>query len=199
MSEDNIEGMPAATRLKCGIPSCTLGQGAEEGGKYKTPPHLAKIEETQRDMDQHLQVHMFLKNEKPEEDIKHRPKLEAISRPILKEGSSEGTYQFFLHEWAQYKESIKMSDKERIKRLAHCVNSDIRRKLFESSMGREESEQTLLDQLKRLCVKTQNRLINVVEFGEIIQSQDEPIAVYLARLKGAASNCGFKVKCSKSE
>ena len=33
----------------------------------------------------------------------------------------------------------------------------------------------------------------------MIQGQDESIAVYLARLKGAAANCGFKVKCSKSE
>ena len=199
MDEDETTKMPAATRLECGLPNCTLGQGSEAGGRYKTPPHLSKIEETQRDMEQHLQVHSLLKNEKQDEENKHRPKLEAISRPTLKEGSSEGTFQFFLYEWGQYKESIKMSDKEKVKQLAHCVNSDIRRKLFESSMGREESEQNLLDHLKRLCVKTQNRLINIVEFGEIVQGQDELIAVYLARLKGAAANCKFRIKCSKSD
>ena len=67
MNEDESGEMPAATRLECGIPNCTLGQGSEIGGRYKTPPHLARIEETQRDMEQHLQVHSLLKSDKREE------------------------------------------------------------------------------------------------------------------------------------
>ena len=189
--------MAPATRLKCGVPDCALGQGSEEGQAYMTPPHLSKIEETQKDMEQHLQVHQLIMSGRKEEDVKNKPKLEAINRPSLKEGSSEGGYQFFLYEWRQYKESTKVSSKELIKQLTHCVDTEVRRKLFESNMGGEETEESILKHLKRLCVKSQNRLVNVVEFSEMTQSQTEPIAVTLARLRGAAANCGFKVKCSK--
>ena len=48
-----------------------------------------------------------------------------------------------------------------------------------------------------MCIKTQNRLVNIVEFGEMAQGLEEPIAVNLARLRGAAANCCFKLKCSK--
>ena len=52
--------MAPATRLKCGVPDCALGQGSEEGQAYMTPPHLSKIEETQKDMEQHLQEHQLI-------------------------------------------------------------------------------------------------------------------------------------------
>ena len=195
--DTEAEKMAPATRLLCGIPDCTLGQGLEEGGRYLTPSHLSRIEETQKDMEQHLQVHQLLMNGKKEENNAFRPKIEAILGPSLKEGSSEGSYQFFLHEWRQYKDSVKMSEQELLKQLTYCVESDIRRKLFESSMGGEQNEASTLEHLKRLCVKTQNRLVNVVEFGELVQGLDEPIAVNLARLRGAAANCGFKIKCNK--
>ena len=88
-----------------------------------------------------------------------------------------------------------MSNQDTIKQLIHCVNSDIRRKVFESTMGVLDSEETILKHLKQLCVKSQNRLVNIVEFGELIQGREEPVAVSLARLKGAAANCGFRLKC----
>ena len=188
--------MSNATRLICGLSNCTLGQGDEEGGTYKTPPHLTRIEETQKDMEQHLQVHTLLKKEN---EKGNRPKLEAISRPVLKEGSSEGAYQFFIYEWKQYKESSCMTEQEKIKQLIHCVSSDVRRKVFESTMGAQESEETILKHLKRLCVKSQNRLVNIVEFCEISQGREEPIAVTIGRLKRSAANCGFKIKCNNEE
>ena len=195
--ETSDEKMPLATRLVCQIPNCNLGQGDETGQRYVTPAHLARIEETQKDMEQHLLVHQLIVNGAKREDDRYRPKLEAITRPSLKEGSTEGGYQFFVHEWKQYKESSTASEKELLKQLTHCVGADIRRKLFESNLGGVETEETILKHLKRLCVKSQNRLVNVVEFGEMMQGQEEPVAVTLARLRGAAANCGFKIKCSK--
>ena len=59
-----------------------------------------------------------------------------------------------------------MSDQETLKQLTHCVSSEIRRKLFESTMGCEVDEESILNHLKRLCIKTQNRLVII-----------EPIAV----------------------
>ena len=123
--EESEVDMPNATRLSCGLLDCKLGQGDELGDRYKTPPHLTKIEETQKDMEQHLQVHALMKND---DERKNRPKIEAISRPNLQEGSSEGAFQFFLYEWKHYKENSNMSEKEIVKQLIHCVNSDIRRK-----------------------------------------------------------------------
>ena len=88
IKEENGVEMPYATRLSCGLSDCKLGQGDELGGRYKTPPHLTKIEETQKDMEQHLQVHALMENY---DERKSTPKIEAISRPNLQEGSSGGT------------------------------------------------------------------------------------------------------------
>ena len=57
-----------------------------------------------------------------------------------------------------------------LKQLAHCVSTEMRRKFFESTMGYEIDEESVLKHLKRLCIKTQNRLVNLIEFGEMTQS-----------------------------
>ena len=63
IKEENITDMPPATRLSCGLSDCKLGQGDELGSRYKTPPHMTKIEETQKDMEQHLMVHSLVKDD----------------------------------------------------------------------------------------------------------------------------------------
>ena len=51
----------AATRLICGVPGCNLGPEENvEGTPYQTVAHLIKIEETQKDMDQHLFVNSLI-------------------------------------------------------------------------------------------------------------------------------------------
>ena len=72
---------------------------------------------------------------------------------------------------------------------------ETQRKVFEGGCNRNAAEGDLLKALKKLCVRTQNRLVNIVEFGTILKSQDEQVAAVLSRLKGAALNCNFKVKC----
>ena len=52
--------------------------------------------------------------------------------------------------------------------------------------------------MKRLRVKTQNSQC-CVEFGELVHVQEEPIAVNLARLKSAAANFGFRIKCTNND
>ena len=71
-----------------------IGPGGGRRGSLQDTPPPDSFEETQKDMEQHLQVHRLLKSDT---EKGNRPKLEAISRPVLKEGSSEGAYQFFLY------------------------------------------------------------------------------------------------------
>ena len=43
--------------------------------------------------------------------------------------------------------------------------------------------------MKRLSIKAQNNLVNVVEFLSMAQSTEEPVTQFVSRLKGQADVC----------
>ena len=52
--------MVPATRLRCGLLTCTLGVNSEQGGTYMRPPHLSTIEKTQVDMRKHKDIYVIM-------------------------------------------------------------------------------------------------------------------------------------------
>ena len=46
---------------------------------------------------------------------------------------------------------------------------------------------------------TQNKLVNIVEFLNILQEPAEPVAKFVSRVKGQAKVCDFTVKCPGDE
>ena len=72
---------------------------------------------------------------------------------------------------------------------------ETQRKVFEGGCDRNTTDEDLLKALKKLCVRTQNRMVNIVECVTIMQDQDEPVTALLTCLKGAALICNFKVRC----
>ena len=62
----------------------------------------------------------------------------------------------------------------------------------------EGDENVLLQAMKRMAVRAQNNLVNVVTFLGMGQDNDEPGGSFAARLKGQASICDFTVKCAAS-
>ena len=118
-------------------------------------------------------------------------KAEKIPRPQLKDECTDSDWSFFLYKWREYKDNTNLAGQQVTDQLRHCATVEIQRRVFEGGCDRNTTEADLLAALKRLCVRTQNRLVNIVEFGTLQQGQDEPVAALLARLKGAALNCSF--------
>ena len=88
--------MPPATRLLCPLgAACTLGQGDEDGTSYKTPEHLATIEQTQKDMESHIAAHTILLQMKsqPSEtrssEQKPGAKADKLRRPEVTDGMTD--------------------------------------------------------------------------------------------------------------
>jgi hypothetical protein len=52
--------------------------------------------------------------------------------------------------------------------------------------------------MKRLAIRAQNKMVNIVDFLSMGQDTEEPIAMFLARLRGQAKICEFTVECSST-
>ena len=52
--------------------------------------------------------------------------------------------------------------------------------------------------MRKLAVRAQNTLVNVVKFLDMAQEQEETAGAFTARLKGQASTCNFLIKCSSN-
>ena len=52
--------------------------------------------------------------------------------------------------------------------------------------------------MKKLAVRAQNTLVNVVKFLDVAQDHEESGGAFTARLKGQAATCDFLIKCSSS-
>ena len=58
------------------------------------------------------------------------------------------------------------------------------------------SEKDLLALLKAQSIKAQNRLVNIVQYLNLEQRENESITKFIARVRGHAKVCNFSVKCT---
>ena len=68
--------------------------------------------------------------------------------------------------------------------------------MYDSSVTSNDNEIKLLEDMKRMAVRAQNNLVNVVTFLGMGQDNDEPGGSFTARLKGQAAMCDFTLECS---
>ena len=85
-----------------------------------------------------------------------------------------------------------------VNQLWDCASEDLARRCYEAGPSKDITEKDLLARMKKLAIKAQNKLVNIVEFLSMTQDNDEPVAMFLSRLKGQASVCDFTVKCSEN-
>ena len=53
--------------------------------------------------------------------------------------------------------------------------------------------------MKKLAIKCQNQLVNIVEFLSLQQDTEEPVSMFVSRLRGQAKVCQFSVQCPKDQ
>ena len=170
--------MPA-TRLKCGLPSCTLGEGDESGGAYMTPAHLSTIDQTQIAMNSHMEVHrMLISQVNPQvgggrESVgtNDASKPDRLPCPTIHENATDTEWDYFVASWEAYKRATKLDGQSAVDHLWHCPTEDLRKKVFSSGISHKNNVQELLDGIKKMSVQKHNNMVRVMEFKVMKQAQ----------------------------
>ena len=196
----------APTPKTCMVPGCDMGP---EGGPYETDSGNRSREEVKEDMNEHRKDHELALNtlelsRSAATDAGNlqgvegnRPKPAKLERPVLEQGASEADWGMFMNRWERYKRNCKFSDQQEIiDQLWGCLADGLERAAQMDGAGDLKTETELRDRIKRLAVKQQNTLVSQVKFLQMGQDRDEPVAGFVARLRGTAQLCDFLVNCS---
>ena len=195
----------APTPKTCMVPGCDMGP---EGGPYQTDSGNRSREEVKEDMNEHRKDHeLALKTLELSRSAAadagnlqgvegNRPKPAKLERPVLEQGASEADWGMFMNRWERYKRNCKFSDQQEIiDQLWGCLADGLERAAQMDGAGDLKTETELRDRIKRLAVKQQNTLVSQVKFLQMGQDRDEPVAGFVARLRGTAQLCDL-VNCS---
>ena len=168
---------------------------------YQTPAALPNYELVYKDMDlhtkyTHLELHSAPTRQQTGDTSNGSSRADKLPRPALKEDATEADFIFFKDSWARYKRSTGLTGQAAIDQLWACCSPELSRSVYDSGVTSEDNETKLFEAMKRMAVRAQNNLVNVVTFLGMGQDNDEPGGSFTARLKGQAAICDFTVKCN---
>ena len=175
---------------KCYVPDC----------EYKTPENLNTLELQIRDLELHLKgAHHELGRANDSllsQGGAGAAKPDKLPRPTLEEGITEADWVWFEERWTRYKRSTGLDGQHVIDHLWACATDGLARRCYDAGNCDKITEKNLLQRMKKMSIRAQNKLVNIVEFLSMTQNHDEPVAQFVSRLHGQAKVCNFSVKCT---
>ena len=175
---------------KCYVPDC----------EYKTPENLNTLELQIRDLELHLKgAHHELGRANDSllsQGGAGAAKPDKLPRPTLEEGITEADWVWFEERWTRYKRSTGLDGQNVIDHLWACATDGLARRCYDAGNCDKITEKNLLQRMKKMSIRAQNKLVNIVEFLSMTQNHDEPVAQFVSRLHGQAKVCNFSVKCT---
>ena len=183
---------PPAPR-PCGVAGC----------QYQTPEYLSSHELLLRDLELHVKmVHVLPAQQEGQVPApKNCPKPAQLPRPELQEDATEQEWAHWKVKWERYKRSslVGMDKTMVVDHLWACCSKELEESIWKQTGKNVDTEQELLDVMKRLGVKKQNILLNKVVFLDMAQDTGEPVKLFTARLKGQAAMCDFTLPTGVSD
>ena len=124
---------------------------------------------------------------------KNCPKPAQLPRPELQEDATEQEWAHWKVKWERYKRSslVGMDKTMVVDHLWACCPKELENSIWKQVGRNVDTEQELLELMKRMGVKKQNVLLNKVVFLDMAQDAGEPVKLFAARLKGQAAVCDF--------
>ena len=164
--------------------------------EYMTTQGIPNYELVMKDLEMHIKcVHSISQEKQPEHN--GAPKPDRLPRPTVGEGITESDWAHFEDKWGRYKRSSLqgVSPQHLVDQLWACCEQSLETAVYNSGVNSCSDEVTLMKTMKKLSVRAQNTLVNIVKFLDLSQDQEESAAAFTARLKGQASICNFSIKC----
>ena len=161
--------------------------------EWQTPLNCPTWDQVKHFMDLHVQA----EHPQPRTTANAGNKAPKLPRPTLAEEISEGDWNFFLEQWKRYKRATNLSVEDVTDELWACLSDDLARQCFDHGANMTTTtEKDLLALLKVYSIRSQNRLVSIVEYLNLTQRENENITKFIARVRGCAKVCNFQVKCT---
>jgi len=126
-------------------------------------------------------------------------KQQRLPRPTLNDDVTETEWRFFEAEWARYKRSSKLIGQDAIDQLWACISKDLALQCYNAGADTTNTtEEELMVLLEKFSVQAKNKLVQVVEYLNLSQSENESINKFISRVKGVSKVCNFSITCTKS-
>ena len=163
-----------------------------------------------------MKEHMRMMKEQMEENAKLRAENDVLrsakpqqptstkkpSRPLVELCMSENDWELFLHSWNRYKHLAGLVESDQIRwELRECCAGDVDKQLFHNvgpAALYAASEEVILENIKKVAVKIVHKEVHRFNFAKLRQQDGETITQFVSRLKEAAAQCGFSVRCTKT-
>ena len=179
----------APIALECPNAGCTLGK---DGDKYKTPELEAELAVKM------LDLHVQQNHAKGEVSFDKRNMRERQKKPSANMEMTEAKWRDFLNQWARYKRSSGINGQDIVDDLVLCLSDDLRLEVT-SELGEsleDIEEKDLLEAIKRMAVLVSNPMVHRNQMRDHKQGESEKVRGFVARVREAAIDCKFEVKCS---
>ena len=183
----------APLALECPNAGCNLG---DSGAKYKTPEMEEEFAMRMLDLhvqQNHVQVQSIASTLVTSMNMRERQK-----KPSAGLEMSEAKWRDFENQWARYKRSSGVSGQDIVDDLVLCMSDELRLEIT-SELGdslEAISEKDLMEAIKRMAVLVSNPMVHRNQMKDHRQGESEKIRSFVARLREAAIDCKFEVKCS---
>ena len=177
------------------MPGCKSG---EDGEPYFTMEGLSTQESVIKDLQLHLDM-VHKRNDEKNKAEHADLKPDKFPRPEIADPATDTDWDYFISSWEAYKRATGLKGQSACDQLWYCPTAALRKKVFDSGVRPTDDENSILLGIKQLSVKQHNNLINIANFQNIYQEQEETISQFAARINGAANICEFTVVCSCEE
>ena len=130
-------------------------------------------------------------------------KPEKAKRPELGSDVSDEDWSYFISRWKEYKKATNLQgDEEIVSQLMECCTEQLRRDHHRTYLTAEQTnaatEDTRLDEIKKIAVSKKNVTVNRVKLGTMKQDRGEAVRKFAGRVRSLAAVSGYSVKCSRA-
>ena len=126
----------------------------------------------------------------------HVPKPE---RPSIGLEATDGDWALFLDAWTRYKDMCRLENPATIRNELRATCTGEANKLLFELIGPEAlssaTEDHLLNQIRLITVKGTHKEVHRQQFHSMKQQEGELVTHFLARLRGKAKFCDFRIRC----
>ena len=123
---------------------------------------------------------------------------ERQKKPSVDMEMTEARWRDFENQWARYKRASGVSGQDVVDDLVLCLSDALRLEVTsELGEGFESvKEEDLLAAIKRMAVLVSNPMVHRNQMRDHRQGESENVRGFIARVREAAIDCKFEVKCS---